>query len=927
MRNNRLTSILLFLGAFAALGGLAFAQTPSTLPGDFGQPGLEGLGGLAGIGQSGGDPVKVEAHIETDSGSRRGRLLVTATIEDTYHIYSNTQPKGGPQRTKIDTKPSQSYRRIGDFETTTPPKAHVDDGPWKGLVIEEHEGKAQWVAPIEIAAGTSVEDLFIEGTVDLQACDPSICIPLLLKFTARHDASAAPPTAPSRETPAPLAGPTFQGSYAREGSQSRLSGHLEPAAVAPGGETKLVLTITPGPGWHAYALTDLDPQKGNKPTLIVLESTGGLTAGEPSADAPIIEQEPDEVLKRIGWPTIRFYDGPVTFTIPIKVPAGTPAGPRVISGIVGFQICQKDGQCELPQAAHFQVTLQVDPGATAASGAEPLTFAAAEYADAAKAAVRRAERAPANPPDVPRSPGGETGPAPPEAGSSEPLGSTSDGSGYDLSKLELREVTLTTSAADAEAIASNANSSLTYYLAIAFVGGLILNLMPCVLPVIGLKVMSFVQQAGHSRSQAFALNIWYSVGIVIVFLALAGLAVGAGLGWGDQFSSVWFNAALASLVFAMALSMLGVWEIPIPGFVGGSTASHLAEKEGATGAFTKGVITTVLATPCTGPFMASALGWAVQQPAATTFATFGAMGLGMASPYLVMGAFPSLVRFLPKPGNWMVTFKQVMGFVLLGTVVFILSFMSPASIVPTVALLAGIGLACWWTARVPVTADFDRKLRGWLVAAGIVGASAWVSFGWLYQRVFEPRLAEKQRMQEDERVRGELAAVLRTLRSAEGEEAIAAASALVQQRLALIDSVDYQAFSLSKLQRFASEEGRTVLVDFTADWCATCKVFEATVLHSEPVEKALADQEVVTMKADYTDKPEHLTRVLRALDSNGVPVIAIFPGNDPYRPYVFKGGYTQDGILTALRQAEEASPPSAVADTNDGELVASTQQP
>src|SRR5262249_43996382 len=160
-----------------------------------------------------------------------------------------------------------------------------------------------------------------------------------------------------------------------------------------------------------------------------------------------------------------------------------------------------------------------------------------------------------------------------------------------------------------------------------------------------------------------------------------------GLSWGGQFGSTGFTVTLAAIVFAMALSLLGVWEIPIPGFFGSGAIQDVAAKEGPFGAFVKGAITTVLATPCTGPFMASAIAWAVTQSMATTLTVFGALGLGMAFPYLVIGVFPELLRFLPKPGAWMETFKQVTGFILLGTVVFILSFMEPTAVVPTIALL------------------------------------------------------------------------------------------------------------------------------------------------------------------------------------------------------------------------------------------------
>ena len=180
---------------------------------------------------------------------------------------------------------------------------------------------------------------------------------------------------------------------------------------------------------------------------------------------------------------------------------------------------------------------------------------------------------------------------------------------------------------------------LGWIILLGFLGGLILNLMPCVLPVIGLKLLSFLEQSGHRWQRALALNLWYSLGLISVFLVLATLAVTLGLGWGQLFGYSGFDIALAAVVFAMGLSFLGVWEIPIPGFVGRGKTLELAEKEGAAGAFVKGVLTTLLATPCGAPLLASALTWAVVQPPVKTYAVFTAAGLGMASPYLVIGAF------------------------------------------------------------------------------------------------------------------------------------------------------------------------------------------------------------------------------------------------------------------------------------------------
>jgi suppressor for copper-sensitivity B len=237
------------------------------------------------------------------------------------------------------------------------------------------------------------------------------------------------------------------------------------------------------------------------------------------------------------------------------------------------------------------------------------------------------------------------------------------------------------------------DATLATYLLYAFLGGLILNVMPCVLPVIAIKVLSFVQQAGEDRKQILMLNATYSLGVVVVFLGLASMTVFFKWGWAGLFDRWQFNVGITSIVFVMALSLLGVFEIPIPGFVGNAAGTQ--KKEGPTGAFLTGVFATILATPCTGPFMGTALAWSVKQSPATIYMVWGMMGVGMATPYLLFGLFPAAVKYLPKPGNWMVTFKQICGFVLLGTVVFLLYGLSDKYVVPTLVLLLGLGLGLW----------------------------------------------------------------------------------------------------------------------------------------------------------------------------------------------------------------------------------------
>ncbi len=236
-------------------------------------------------------------------------------------------------------------------------------------------------------------------------------------------------------------------------------------------------------------------------------------------------------------------------------------------------------------------------------------------------------------------------------------------------------------------------------------------------------------------------------------------------GWAEYFGDLRFLVPMIGIVFAFGLSFLGVWEIPIPGFVGSSKVQGAAQKEGAVGAFSKGVLSTVLATPCAGPLLVPAVGWATTQPPGLTFLTFTSIGLGMAAPYLLIGIAPRLISFLPKPGAWMDTFKQLMGFLLMGTVVFLFVSVPEKYVIATLTLLLGIGIACWWIGRTPMTADFAARLKGWATSLLMIAAAAVLGF------------------------------IL-----------------LVPHHL-----IQWQPYSRVTLDQHLTE-GRTVMVDFTADW-------------------------------------------------------------------------------------------------------------
>ncbi|NQV27167.1 MAG: thioredoxin family protein [Rhodopirellula sp.] len=387
---------------------------------------------------------------------------------------------------------------------------------------------------------------------------------------------------------------------------------------------------------------------------------------------------------------------------------------------------------------------------------------------------------------------------------------------------------------------------LGQYLLFAFLGGLILNVMPCVLPVIAIKVLSFVQQAGEDRGRIFLLNATYSFGVVSVFMLLATLAAFAGTSWGGQFQSVEFLVAMSALVFVMGLSLLGVFEIPIPGFVGSSAGGH---QEGLGGAFMTGIFATVLATPCSGPFLGPTLGWSIQQPPVVIYMIWGMMGLGMASPYLLFGLFPGAVRFLPKPGNWMIRFKQVAGFIMLGTTVFLLSILDESYLVPTLVMLLGVGIGVWM-------------------------------IGNLYDLSSPPATRWKFRF----------AALC----------VVSVISGYGYHLASADEKLHWEPFTPDAVAD-ALKNGQPVMVDFTADWCLTCKVVEKTTLNTDSTRDVVDAHGFVTLKADWTDGSDEIRDLLNRLGGDSIPTLAVFSPARPTEPIVLRDAWSQSTLIEQLQ--------------------------
>ena len=698
----------------------------------------EGLGGMDSFGGFGGDEgaeLILSAKLRAEKGSRKGVIEVKAVLASHWHTYALDQ-QGGPGPSKITFKSAEKAEVLGAFRPDHEPKVRkveFFDEP-----LREHHEQVVWSAPVRLAEGVDPETSQLEVQFDGQICNDSVgCKPIFGKTIQVAFGGYYGPTTAASE-------------YRLDRSHATLGGHIEPSVVAPGCTVQLLVTAVSDAGWHIYAHAPEDPDGISKPTLIAVAEPSSWSVG-----STVASSEP--VVKELiaGEPPVQYHDGSITWTTEIEVPEDVEAGEYELSGIIGYQTCA-DQSCDRPMAAQFAVMLTVGDSIT--DDQQPLTFEPSRYGEAARLAANRAM------------PMKDVAVAIP---SSQRL---------DLNKLE---------------IGGDEETSTAMILAMAFAAGFILNFMPCVLPVIGLKIMAFVQQAGDSRVRVFMLNLWYGLGVMAVFMVLATLAVGFGMKWADQFTSATFNVVLTSIVFAFALSLLGVWEIPIPGFVGSGKAQELAEKEGATAAFLKGILATVLATPCAGPLIVPAIAWAVKQPPLVAYGGFACVGFGMASPYLFIGLFPQIISFLPKPGAWMETFKHIMGFILLGTVVWLLTFIPIPHVIPAVAFVMGLWAAFWWIGRTSLTEPFLRKLRAWIGGVAFATLIGLFAFVWLHDVM-------KSRFQRavDRELAGRNVAVAAPEPTG-GDEGS--------------HELPWQPYSLALLEDVTAE-GKTVFVDFTADW-------------------------------------------------------------------------------------------------------------
>ncbi|MEO3472603.1 protein-disulfide reductase DsbD domain-containing protein [Roseomonas sp. CAU 1739] len=640
------------------------------------------------------------------------------------------------------------------------------------------------------------------------------------------------------------------------------------AALAPGQPFRVALRQRLAPGWHTYWI---NPGDAGQPPEVTLALPEGATAGAMRFPAP----------QRIPFgPLVNFgYEGEAVFNIPVTPPASLRPGETfTLVADATWLVCE---QVCIPENGAFRLDIPVEaaprpdpvtgPTFTAAEAAEPRAgpFAARVGFDGIHGAI-----------DI-------TGPAiapgavrdafffPIEANlldnaAPQPL-TVRDGVlrlGLTRARAEplppaIEGVVAITDAAGvrgAYLISAPpgevpAAGGLPLWQAVLFaaLGGLILNLMPCVFPILAMKAVALARLSGAAGGTVRAHAASYTAGVVLSFLALGGLMIGlraAGgvAGWGFQFTSPVFVGAMAWLMLAVGLNLSGVYGLGGPVSAGGA----LAGRGGHAGSFFTGTLAVLVATPCTAPFMAAAIGAALGLGAVEALAVFGAMGLGMALPYAVLGAAPGLARVLPKPGVWMDRLKQGLAFPMYGAAAWLVWVLAEQAGPPAVlvVLVGGvlIGFAAW---AVGLAQASGGRLGRFVGAVAMVGALALLP-------VLHAAPAPAQTT------------------GAEGAEAWSEA------RLAALLA-----------------EGRPVFVNLTAAWCITCKVNERIALGTEGVRTAFAQRGVTVLTGDWTRGDPAITAALRAHGRDGVPLYLYYPAGAT-TPRILPQILTEGIVLGAL---------------------------
>lgn len=586
-------------------------------------------------------------------------------------------------------------------------------------------------------------------------------------------------------------------------------------AVVPGQPFTIAVRFKMEPGWHIYYK---EPGDSGYPTKVVFDLQEGFSAGESQWKKPSQFNDFDTTTFGYGDETV------IAFTI--TPPANLKPGDTITIEAEASWLSCKDS-C-IPGRTTVSITLPVVATSAEASSDNAKDFVGLGF---------------------------DGNPEAPDTGIDQTGKSVLDGD------LKLGDE-------------NGENTGFLKFLFFAFIGGMILNVMPCVLPVVSLKILGFVEEAGQKRSKIFKLGLAYSAGTIFTcsLLALVVIAcqlMGYSIGWGFQFQQPLFLLGMAALVTVMSLGLFGVFMVQLST---GRGLQDLSQKKGYRGAFFTGVVATILSTPCTAPFLGTAIGFAFAQPWWAILSIFATIGLGLAAPYLVLSSNPSWMKLLPKPGMWMEHFKQAMGFVLLGSAVWLLSVLGkqvgPEGLIGGIVFIVTISFGAWLIGTFAnFTATRGRKIVIWIIVLALAAASFY-TFTW-------PTVVSRP------------AVAVASLNSA-------------------TDGIAWSKFSKEAVDK-GLQEGKVVFIDFTAEWCQTCKFNEATVLNTDTIKDAFAKHEVIALKADWTLNDPEITALLRKFKRSGVPLYVVFSPHRPDAPIVLPELISKQLVLDAIEAASKSN--------------------
>ena len=533
-----------------------------------------------------------------------------------------------------------------------------------------------------------------------------------------------------------------------------------------------------------------------------------LEAEHPGLDfGKMVLPKPTKVVSETEW---QYYPS-VTLTLPFSVKADAPLGKSKVQVLLSYNLCYDSGMCDPPQEQEGSLAIQIlastPVSETMIAEDNPEEIIPIEAAEAEIIETQEAESEDTNP-EVP----------------------------------------------EEETPVKRGISEVLKYFLFAFLGGLILNITPCVLPILPIRIMSIINQAEKDRSKVFRHVMVYTLGVLISFGILAAIfigiqAAGSTAGWGTQNQNPYFGVALMAVVFVFALSLLGVFEITAPGM---NTATKASTKGGYSGSFFGGIFAFLMAISCTGPFLGAALPFAMQLPPTLIMIFFLLIGLGFAFPFILIGMFPKALKIIPKPGDWMVMFKELMGFVLLYLVYTMLrttlALTGGLYLVNVIWFLLILGFAVWLYGKF-VRFEYS-KLTQWIFT--ILPIIIIVLAALFYLPIKE----EHQDVQQTVPVGSEM---LQSTHAPEG----------------------WYVFS-PQLHAKLLAEGKSVFLDVGAEWCKNCKTNEKTVLFTADIMQEFEDKGVVLLKGDFTKNDPVLLKWITDHERLGVPFNALYiPGEEP----------------------------------------------